>query len=378
MPSRSATTTWAALMVVAVLAFAPAASATNVRTTVNGVTVDVTTAAPAGGRDDSILNQLHTLIYGAPQGSRIRVAAHAFGSAAGPAATTIRQDLMDAKTRGVDVKVVHSGQDQNDFTRALRNHLNANNQDNHRWCDHGVGGGRWACISTAVGTMHTKFMTFSNTWGVPNVSWFGSANFADGSIIYTHNNSITVLDNADMFNALNGLWNTMWSEPSFTNNDFYAPPRGRLEGAGGSVIGYASPEQDTDLVVSRLDAMTTGAGCSVYISNWHFTRTAVLNKLRSMKSAGCTIGVIVNQISSEVLSGLKGAGIPVRQGPTHDKMMLIHSSSTPNRVLTGSQNLTQNGLRDNDELLMQINGSQGVFNAMADHWWRNWFASTDL
>lgn len=92
----------------------------------------------------------------------------------------------------------------------------------------------------------------------------------------------------------------------------------------------------------------------------------------------CQIRVIVNQIDAGVLSQLKGAGIEVRQGPTHDKMMLIHSSTTPYRVLTGSQNLTKSGLRYNDELLMQINGSQGAFDAFANHWWANYAASTAL
>lgn len=375
MSSRFATAKSVTLAIVALLAFAAPASATNVRTTINGYLADITTAAPGTGRDNSIMEHVNSLIVGTPPGARIRVAAHAFGDGTGPApaaAPLIRQALMDAKNRGVDVKVVHSGQDQNDFTRGLRNHLGPDTH--HRWCDHGGGvAGSHACISVATGTMHSKFITFSTTWGNNNVSWFGSANFADGSIVYTHNNTVTVYGDSELYNGLTGIWDTMWQEPQFWNNDFYAPPRGFFKGAGGAIIAYASPEQDTDLVVSRLDAMST-TSCSVYISNWHFNRTLVLDKLLAMKP-NCVIRVIAREIDLDVARRLKAAGIEVRVGPTHDKMMLIHSSSTPYRVLTGSQNLTKTGLRYNDELLMQINGSQAVFNAMATHWWNNHAAS---
>lgn len=364
--------------VVAMALAAPSAHATSVRVDIGGATADVVTTemARTNGYDKSIQDHIVALIAGTPSGARIRGAITEFGPNGGAGSVAIRQALIDAKNRNVDIKVVHGGHDQNSFTNVLHDSLGS---ARHNWCDHSSGGGvgpGWACISSwADARMHAKFMTFSQTWGVNNVSWFGSANFADGALVYTDNNTVTIHNNAEVFNGLNAYFNDLWAEPFYS--DYY--PRGSFSALGGAVTGYPSPEQDSDLVESKLNAVRADSSCVIYISMWDFSRTVVANKLKALKTAPntCAIGVVARTISSDVLSTLTSAGIKVRQYSVHDKMLLIHSATTPYMVLTGSPNLTFSALRRYDEMMVQIN-SQSAHKALGDHWWWAWTYGTPL
>jgi len=137
---------------------------------------------------------------------------------------------------------------------------------------------------------------------------------------------------------------------------------------------YASPEQNTDLVVNRLDYIDPDDSCRVRVMEASITagRTAVVDKLVSLHQQGCHLWVDVGSIDSGPLSTLKSAGIPVHKSPVHDKAILVYgryAGSTDDRTLvfTGSHNLTKSALRYNDEILVKVEDSQPMYDAFYAH-----------
>ncbi len=375
--------------------------------TAHGVVVPVTTgtsvahavfAEPLPGQaDNQIHNHLLSLIQNTPPGGRIRAAIHSISNAQ-------IADALVAKARsGVDVQVVYPAdpRKRTTYAAARLGDLGSGIQ----WCDHGGLAGPYAfgCISSHSGseldpgTMHAKFMLFSRTdvGGLRNwVTWFGSANLTQESGTETWNDGLTVYDNKALYDAFEQtLFRPMFDDNLFfANNDFYDPGAGRgyfsVPSAGLTV--HASPEQSSDIVETKLNAMDArSGGCSVLVGMMQFTRTVVADKLAAMKRAGCTVLVLVGMdgsssppnvlacapgaphISSDVVSRLKSAGISIRAKKIHDKMMLLHAANYGWRVITGSHNLSSDALRENDEILVDVD-SQSAYDAFAAHWSQAW------
>ena len=353
-----------------------------------------------GQRDDGIHRHLLSLINDTPPGEEIRAAIHSITNYA------IADALVKRWQAGVDVKIVYPADKRSGDFAAATDRLGEidtpwNPYDERRvwWCNRSGGS---ACISAdSGGTMHAKFFLFSATgsgglrkW----VTWFGSANLTQQTGTETWNNGLTVYENPDLYNAFEReLFDPMFGEDTaLLNNDFYWPDGGRghfsMPSAGLEV--HASPEQDTDLVVSQLNEMRSDAasGCTVMVGMLMFNRTVVAEKLAAMKNAGCAVFVLVGRYSSgaepvqpgqrcddaqadpDALRILREAGIPIRAKKIHDKIMLLNTMNKGSTVLTGSHNLTKSALRDNDEILVEIQ-SPSVYDAYSHHWWSAWMNS---
>lgn len=345
-----------------------------------------------GDKDDSIHTHLLGLINSTPSGARIRAAIHSIDN------STIADALKTAQARGVDVKVVYPANKRGSLAADRLAALGT-----VQWCDHNVSGGTYGygCISThSGGTMHSKFFLFSAivVGGVTRkwVTWFGSANQTRDTGAATWNDALTVYDNQTLFNSFEQkLFNPMYGDNLFlANNDFFRPEiaQGYFSVPTAGVRTYASPEQDSDLVVARLNEMSPiDGGCSVMVGMAIFTRTVVADKLAAMKRAGCSVFVLVgmddpaptlNNLgqcagkahlgdNTNVFNTLNSAGIPIRKKKIHDKMMLLNSTNGGTIVLTGSHNLTSSALRENDEILVRVH-SGTVYGAFSDHWWSAW------
>ena len=369
-------------LVTSTLLLAPPAIAGQapVTTTIGSSPVDIVFNDPVDhdGQDTAQLQKMIALIDGAPAGSSIRIALYSIS------ANIVYDAIAAAVARGVHVYAVHNGEDQkstDDSPAALANLLGAD----HHWCDHGsaslaYGGG---CLSTSsTGLMHAKYMLFSQTADASGtqhrwVTWFGSPNMTYASGANEFNNSFTVYGDKTLYDGFSTqLWQPMWDERSYPDDDFYvaSAPRGYFGSAASHVQVYASPEQTTDLVVNRLDYVDADDSCRVRVMEASITagRMAVVNKLVSLHQQGCHTWVDVGSIASKPMSTLKSAGIPVHRSPVHDKTIIVFgryagSSADRTLVFTGSHNLTLSALRYNDEILVKVGDSQAMYDAFFAH-----------
>lgn len=356
------------------------ASQRPVTVTIDKTRVDLTFNDPVanGGRDLTMLNKLIALFDGAPAGSTVRIGLYSI------TANIVYRAIERAVNRGVNVYVVHNGEDQkstDDSPQALANLLGSR----HRWCDHGssslaYGGG---CLSNShTGLMHMKYILFSATKDAGGttrnwVTWIGSANMTYGSGSDLFNNSFTFYNDKTLYDEFyNHIWVAQWNERTYSNNDFYVAslPRGYFGSPDSNSTVYAAPEQNTDQVVNRLNYVKPDADCRIRVmeASINDTRIDVVKKLVALKNGGCKVWVDVGNIHSEALATFKAAGIPVHKSPVHDKMILIYSKygdSTTNRtiVLSGSHNLSLSALVHNDELLIKVTDSQAMYDAFYTH-----------
>ncbi|GAB3757535.1 phospholipase D-like domain-containing protein [Microlunatus parietis] len=374
---------WAALLALVSVGLAGlpgTARASQVTVTIDKTRVDLVFNDPVAnsGEDRAQLNKIISLFDGAPAGSTIRIGLYSI------TANIVGDAIKRAVDRGVNVYAVHNGEDQkstDDSPDALANLLGSR----HRWCDHGsatlaYGGG---CLSNSdTGLMHMKYILFSRTKDASGttrdwVTWVSSANMTYASGAKLFNNTFTFYGDKTLHDGfVNEIWTPQWNEQTYPNNDFYvaSAPRGYFGSADSNTTVYASPEQTTDLVVNRLGYLTPDSACRIRVmqASINDTRIAVINKLIELKQGGCKVWVGVGNIQPQALAALKGAGIPVRKSPIHDKMFLIYGKygdTTADRtvVLTGSHNLSLSALRHNDELLIKVTDSQPMYDAFYDH-----------
>lgn len=356
------------------------ASQQPVTVTIDKTRVDLVFNDPVanGGEDRTQLNKIISLFDGAPAGSTIRIALYSI------TANIVGDAIKRAVDRGVNVYAVHNGEDQkstDDSPAALKSLLGSR----HHWCDHGsatlaYGGG---CLSNSdTGLMHMKYILFSRTKDASGtardwVTWVSSANMTYASGAKLFNNTFTFYGDQTLYDGfVNQIWTPQWNEQTFPNNDFYvaSTPRGYFGSADSNTTVYASPEQTTDLVVNRLAYLTPDSACRIRVmqASINDTRIDVVNKVIQLKQGGCHVWVAVENIQPQALAAFKGAGIPVRKAPVHDKMFLIYGKygdTTVDRtvVLTGSHNLSLSALRHNDELLIKVTDSQPMYDAFYTH-----------
>ncbi len=287
-------------------------------------------------------------------------------------------------SRGVEVSAVHNGEDQkstDDSPKALATLLGAR----HHWCDHGsatlaYGGG---CLSNSdTGLMHMKYVLFSRTKDAGGtlrdwVTWVGSPNLTYGSGGEPVQQLLHLLRRQDpLRRVLDRDLAAAVERGDLPGNDFYvaSQPRGTFGSEDSNTTVYASPEQNTDLVVNRLSYVNPDSACRIRVMEAAIndTRLEVVNTLVGLKRGGCQIWVAVESIQPQALAAFKAAGIPVRTAPIHDKTILIsakYADSADHRtvVLAGSHNLTLSALRHNDELLIKVTDSQPMYDAFYTH-----------
>jgi hypothetical protein len=402
MAVRIRTAGFALAVILIFTAWGGTASAATAPITIGTTTGHAIFAEPATGSDPSILSHLKSLIDGTPCGGRIRAGINSISDAAG-LPTDIKNALAAkaASPCNTIVQVVMNG-DAKDSTGA-QNLRSALGTARFEWCDHDqllvagdpidkYGAG---CISTRDGGMHAKYFLFSSTGGRSCVSWFGSANLTPQTGMNSFNNGISIYNHCPLHDGfVTEIFNEMWVERSFANNDFYNPgaAQGYFTTNSQNLVVHASPEKDADpdFVHARFNNMTSGNGCTVGVAQaeWKVERLAIAQRLAQLRTnpGGCSVGVIlghkfvngveVPNADSQVLSTLHNAGIPIEYGEVHDKYFFLEGGGKPKTVLTGSHNMSGAALRRNDELLVEIKSSASVYSAYWDHWFRTLGSTT--
>ncbi len=325
-------------------------------------------------RDLTIRNELVRLIDGVPAGSAVRGNWYSVADTE----TAVVAALVRAQQRGATVQVSF---DQESGLPAAGSPARAQVDQivNKKICPFSSG-----CISTS-GSAHAKIFTFSRTQYPGETTtttynvWIGSYNQTDGADGNGgFNNSATIYGHQNFYNFIRLYLADMYAASPRTL-DYYAPPRGQfIETA---VSAYISPEQDTDLVVNRLDSsvFTPSAGCVVRIINPHFTveRRAVTNLIAGFKRSGCSVQLIVNHVDQSEYDILASAGIPMRAlmvgtvDRVHDKLIAVYmkkagTTTWAYRVYTGSHNFTGGSLYLSDDIFVRLAEETGTTHPLYD------------
>lgn len=352
------------LVLTVLLALMPTSSvvASDVAVRVDQKRVELTFNKP--GSDAQITKAIR-LINGAPDGSVIRMSLYNLTR------DDVYSALVNAKRRGVDLRVVANGEnDDAELLQRLATRLGSH----FKWC-------RNACISShSEGIMHAKYMLFSRTRDNTgtlrgHVVWVSSANFS-GSGYLMSNNSVTTYSDATLYDGyVSDVWKPMWSSTRWSDYYDSASGRGYFGSTASNTTVYVSPEAQYDLVYTRLGYVDPGSDCVIRVMHnmINDTRSAVVERLVDFKERGCTIRVAAKTIDADNRERFRNAGIPYKTGlQIHDKAIIIKarydgSSTARTIILTGSHNLSYAALRYNDELLVKITDSVGLYRAFVDH-----------
>jgi phosphatidylserine/phosphatidylglycerophosphate/cardiolipin synthase-like enzyme len=328
---------------------------------------------------ESIRNQVRSVIANADNGSAIRLAMYHFWDG------TIAQDLVAAKAdRGISVKVVldYSTLKYPSSYDILKAALGTDiTQSSYvKLCASGS-----SCLGPAgTGINHNKFLLASSVGGgvQQNVVVQLTSNLTPSNYSRYWNSSVTVAGNIDLYNGYVSYFGKLplqdrsaWSYTYGNAGDYkyYFFPR-------------AGTDETTDTVVNTLGNVTCtwtdAAGThrtTIHAAMLKITRQAVADKLRSLAGAGCLIDIVYSESDSGTWSALHGVSGITNRCYQHDHDV---DSTTPNRIVhsknmlingmyagtvqtvmfTGSHNWSGPALRNNDESMLRIT-TDSVYNA---------------
>lgn len=316
------------------------------------------------GADMNAMDELTRLIGSVPAGGRID------GHIYGIDLVSVAQALLDAQTRGVDVRISADGRvESSPIANAYLDQLAT-----MVYCNHPNKPNNKSCISTADEAIaHTKLFVFS-TAAAPdgavsnNVVWFGSANQSHAGT-HKYQNTVTVYGAAGLYTQLRAYLGDLRAQER--QADYFDPPSGRGHLLSDAADVYASPEAQTDLVVNRLDDITPNANCRIHVmqSKVNDTRLEVISQLVKMKQDGCQVWVVADCVQPGALEALHAAGIPVRHNKVHDKSFLVYAkygSEYQYRIYSGSHNLGGPANRKNDEIFVKLAPETGPTHPLYD------------
>lgn len=316
------------------------------------------------GADYHAIAELTRLIDSVPAGGRID--GHIFNITI----DSVGKALLDAQTRGVDVKISTDGQ-MATSTDAVKP-LYLDKLAGIVYCSSATSN---ACISTADnGISHTKLFVFSHATAPDkvesdNVVWFGSANQTVASGMKLYNNTVTIYGDVPLYSSMRDYLDDLRLRRRVA--DYYDPASGRGHLLTESADVYISPEAQTDLVVNRLDDVTPDTTCRVKVmqASIRDSRMDVVNRLITMKKGGCQVQVVADTFEPDALAALKAAKIPVREMLIHDKVFVVYGKyggGYQYRVYSGSHNLSGGAAHRFDEIFVKLAPETGATHPVYD------------
>lgn len=310
--------------------------------------------AAHSGSDPLIENRLRELTQSAKSGDTIR------GSMFNWTRAGLATDLVAAKNRGVDVKMVLDGQNKADgnagYTVLVDGGVPVTS------CPNSSG-----CLGSNIN--HNKLFLFQ-LGGVKH-SVLTSANLSKAQT-GQYNNLIKITDPA-LYDYFLGYWNRenirSWTYDGVTWKDDDKVGYGSAT----ATKAYVYPRTSDNLygILSNVTKCSTdgnGDGNSdrkVWIAQSLFTkaRESVRNKLAALAKMGCDVRVVVADRETELWVQAANSGGDLNDGKvgrvtnTHNKLVLIdayYAGKWQDVVFTGSHNLTGTSLKENDEAMVRV------------------------
>ncbi|MEV0977991.1 phospholipase D-like domain-containing protein [Streptomyces sp. NPDC049915] len=278
--------------------------------------------------------------------------------------------LIRAHQRGVDIRVVlDAAYADSTAVASLKAELGTS-MSATSWVH--VCGSQGACIATG-GTNpinHNKFFTFSRVGdaGVAeDVVIQASANQTSVNVDKYFNNAYTVVGNTDLYTAYVNYFNDLAAEKR--TNNYYTTAK------VGTEKYYFFPQSTGDVVADVLDNVSctgnTTVGTATHksivrVAAFALHRDAVVQALVGLAGQGCSVQIVYANSNDE--AALKGhANLSLKKLNTTDGY-LVHSkyltiegnyAGHPDTkwTFTGSHNLDESSLRDNDEALLRLEGA---------------------
>lgn len=328
----------------------------------------------SGGR--TIATKVIKSINNTAKGEKIRIAIWNFDD--GPTADA----LINAKRRGVDVRVITAHTTANPTWKRLRNVLTNGGDSYARAC-------RYACRSTGP-TLHSKLIMFTRIHKKHDVTMVGSLNLTAAAATNQWNDLLTVTNPKVYDYLLKRFIEYSKDKP------VKSPYAKRRLGADYQVTMY--PANHVNPVVQQLNQVRCWGAKKGYGSNgrtiiriavaaWFDSYgQAIANKVRALWNQGCDIRIVTTLAGGGINKTLKSPGgrgpIPIKQLTIdsngdgvpekylHMKSMSINGHFGPDRsaaiVLTGSPNWATDGRRA-DELVLRVREKRGLMRAYQNH-----------
>ncbi|TDD23764.1 hypothetical protein E1287_38685 [Actinomadura sp. KC06] len=312
-----------------------------------------------GQPDDSLVDHLVDLINGTPDGESITGTAYHFDE---PGVTDAL--IKAVKERDVSLQLItdyHAYENEPEVKR-LKNAVEG--QDTNSWvvrCP--ARGSSTACIGT--GAMHNKFFLFSKTSGSDWVVSTTSMNLNEGSGRNLFNSTYTHVGNKDLYYQFVEYFDDLAlaiPDPKYYENN---PPQ-----ITGNTKSYFYPRGSGDTVTSTLKE--TACPGMVQVGMWSISRGSPTEELRRLADDGCTIRIVAHHIYDQACENLTKPGhgtitlYGFKEGKPyiHSKNILINATYTgePHQVVfTGSANLNNPSLRENDENVLRVMDEPRVY-----------------
>ncbi len=191
-----------------------------------------------------------------------------------------------------------------------------------------------------AGLMHHKFAIADDAR-----VWVGSANFSRRSFCQDLNNSL-VIEQPTIVARYGEVFDRMFDAAGFGP----VAPEGPT--AGGAYTVYFSPETPASAqpawmldMVGAIEAATT----SIEVMIFAWTRTEISDALLAASTRGVTVRTLVSPLfaGDAPAQALVAAGLEVREGPVHSKVLVIDGQT----VITGSANWSMNAWSNNENSL---------------------------
>jgi phosphatidylserine/phosphatidylglycerophosphate/cardiolipin synthase-like enzyme len=288
--------------------------------------------APTGSRDPAtyvggVDEALAAAIAGTQQ--TIDIAAYEFNS---PALT---QALLDAKARGVRIRIVTDNEDGLADDQTTLGQLQA--------------AGIPIVTDERSALMHDKFIILDG-----QVVWTGSWNLTVNDT-YRNNNNAVALRSQQAVENYQTEFNEMFIEGRFGPTSPVNTPNHVFTQDGTIVEVYFAPE---DEVIDQIISAISGAQQSVRFMTFSFTVDEIASALLERTARGVDVQGIFERTGSETVHSEFGrlfcAGLLVRQDGNpfvlHHKVFVVDGQT----VVTGSFNISANATNSNDENLIII------------------------
>jgi hypothetical protein len=175
--------------------------------------------------------------------------------------------------------------------------------------------------------------------------WVTSGNLTWFSFCSDHNNGI-VVEQPAIVARYQAIFERMFTDVTFGPVDPEAPV------SGGVYTAYFSPETPASQPAAWQEAMVAAIAAAetsveVMISAW--TRTEISDALVAAHEAGVAVRALVSNVYADdaPAQALRAAGVDVRRGKIHDKVLILDGRT----VVTGSANWSRNAWSNNENSL---------------------------
>lgn len=303
---------------------------------------------------------------------------------------TIAKALVDAKRRGVSVKVLVNDHEVTGAQRYLRKRIGSNRKKNS-WIYQCTNG----CRSSGE-NLHSKFYLFSHTGAARNVVMTGSVNMKMNGAKNQYNDLWTHNDNEKLYKVFNQYFMKL-------KNDKVDKPLYYGVTTGPYKLFFMpfpnhTPKRDPIMRTLRQVKCFGAQGNTgsngrtvirVVMHSWGEDRgTYIARRLRNLYGNGCDVKLLYGfsgaKVRRELSKPTARGKIPIRSTGydtnedleldlyTHQKQMTISGhygdDRSTNLVMTGSSNWTKDGTHG-DEMIILINGQGALPAYRADFQW---------